>query len=134
MIALISILPILHQMIIIWTCDNAIKKYHLKTLLWKTADIIIICLKKFSNSSMFIKYPEKLDLHKYNINFGTSKNNIYTLQGYIVHRGTINISHYYSVCKNHVLNNWYKYDDDDIIDYSDDYLNETPYILFYKRS
>tara|TARA_X000000950_G_C13810850_1_gene617564 strand:+ start:175 stop:1173 length:999 start_codon:yes stop_codon:yes gene_type:complete len=118
-----------------WTCDKCKIKVltKKKTLLWKTSDIIIICLKKF-NSSKFIEYPENLDLQQYNINFGTTKNNIYTLQSYIVHLGSINIGHYYSVCKNHVLDNWYKYDDDDITEYSDNYLNEKPYILFYKRS
>lgn len=102
-------------------------------MLWKTSDIIIICLKRFNNSDVFIEYPEQLDFKNYNINFGTTKNNIYTLQSFIVHKGFMDIGHYYSVCKNHLLENWYKYNDDEITEYNNHYLKENPYILFYKR-
>ena len=89
----------------LWTCDNCNQKVksQKKTLLWKTSDIIILSLKRFTNASKintFIEYPEILQLNEYNLNYGTNKNNNYSLQSYAVHVGGLDSGHYYSVCKN----------------------------------
>lgn len=120
----------------LWKCDNCDKKVKSKkkTLLWKTSDILIISLKRFNNACInkYIEYPELLDLEKYNLNYGTNKKNIYHLESYIVHIGGLEGGHYYSICKNHLYNEWYKYDDDKV-NICKDYIKKNPYVLFYKR-
>ena len=122
----------------LWTCDNCHDKVksQKKTLLWKTSDVIIISLKRFNQLTKinkFIEYPDILTLTNYNLNYGTSKINKYCLQSLAIHVGGLEGGHYYSVCKNHITKNWYKYDDEVSTIYNDNYLNELPYILFYKR-
>lgn len=121
-----------------WTCDNCKRNVlsEKKILLWKTSDILIISLKRFAlgkKINNFIRYPEILEMEKYNINYGTSKNNRYELQCMTVHVGNINAGHYYSICKNILDNKWYKYDDNSVDNYDDKYLQDYPYLLFYKR-
>lgn len=123
-----------------WKCDKCFKKVqpHQKTLLFKTTDILIILLKRYTSSlrknNKFIQYPLNLDLKDYNKNYGTGKSNIYNLNGFCIHGGGLGGGHYYAVSKNSLDSKWYEYNDSDVSSVSGDkLLKYTPYVLFYKR-
>ena len=123
-----------------WKCDKCSENVqpHQKTLLFKTADILIILLKRYTNNlrknNKFIQYPLQLNLENYNKNYGTGKSNIYNLNGFCVHNGFLGGGHYYAVSKNSLDNKWYEYNDSSVSLVSDDkLLKYIPYVLFYKR-
>ena len=125
----------------LWKCDNCSLKVqpHKKTLLFKTSDILIILLKRYSSSlrknNKLISYPLKLDLKEFNKNYGTNGSNVYNLNGFCVHGGSLNGGHYYAVSKNSLDKLWYEYNDSNVREISKDkVLNYTPYLFFYKRS
>tara|TARA_Y100000817_G_scaffold310252_1_gene300579 strand:- start:809 stop:1819 length:1011 start_codon:yes stop_codon:yes gene_type:complete len=123
----------------LWKCDNCKKSVqaHKKTILFKTSDIIIILLKRYSPNrkiDKFIEYPFKLNLDKYNKNYGTKKTNIYELSGFCNHSGILNGGHYFAVCKNIFDKKWYEYNDSSVRNITTkDVLNYRPYLLFYTR-
>lgn len=123
----------------LWKCDKCKKSVrpHKKTILFKTSDIIIIVLKRYSLTKKidkFIQYPLQLNLEKYNKNYGTNKRNIYDLSGFCIHNGGLNGGHYYAVCKNIFDSNWYEYNDTSVNKIKNDKILEyKPYLLFYTR-
>ena len=123
-----------------WTCDKCSEKVqpHQKTLLFKTSDIIVILLKRYTHTlnknNKFIQYPLQLNLKDYNKNYGTSKSNIFNLNGFCVHNGSLNGGHYYAVSKNFLNKKWYEYNDSLVRNLPEDkILTYTPYLLFYSR-
>ena len=123
-----------------WKCDNCKKNVNpeKKNVFWNLSDTLIIQLKRYKTNdnvfkkiNNFIKYPELLNMNKYNINYYNNSNN-YELTSYSIQSGGMNFGHYYAVCK----------EDDKWIQYNDTHVNEidkktalsnTPYCLFYKR-
>ena len=123
-----------------WKCDKCKKDVNpeKKNVFWNLSDTLIIQLKRYKRNgnvlrkiNNFIKYPESLNMNKYNINYYNNSNN-YELTSYSVQSGGMNFGHYYAVCK----------EGDKWIQYNDTHVNEidkktalsnTPYCLFYKR-
>eukprot|EP00826_Nyctotherus_ovalis_P067000 TRINITY_DN9975_c0_g2_i1.p1 TRINITY_DN9975_c0_g2~~TRINITY_DN9975_c0_g2_i1.p1 ORF type:complete len:280 (+),score=75.26 TRINITY_DN9975_c0_g2_i1:64-903(+) len=103
----------------------------------------------------FFEFPQKIDLQKYTFmasqSFETSCDNYfhYDLKGVIVHIGTVNAGHYYSLIRDNATDQWLKFNDS-IIDGFDIRMlkNETfgnssgslvqdtnsAYILIYQRT
>lgn len=123
-----------------WKCDKC-RQYvnpSKRTLLWKTSDVLILLLKRYTAHKKLCKhisYPEILDLEGVSFNGGDMKSgNKYTLQGFCVHEGSLGGGHYYAICKNHLDKHWYKYNDTHVSSISKDTLyTYSPYVLFYKR-
>ena len=120
-----------------WRCDkckvpvNQIQK----TMFWKLSPYIIILLKKYNNNlnkiNKNIKYNNKIDFKDYTINY-EKKSTTYSLESICIHDGNLNGGHYYAMCKNN--NKWYIYNDTNVsLTDEENVLNQTPYILFYKR-
>ena len=123
-----------------WVCDKCSHsvRSHKKTLLFKTSDILIILLKRYSSNlrknNKFIKYPINLQLQDFNKNYGTNKSNTYTLNGFCMHGGSLGGGHYYAVSKNNLDQKWYVYDDLSVNEIGiTEVLKYTPYLFFYKR-
>ena len=123
-----------------WKCDKCNQKVqpHQKTLLFKTSEILIILLKRYTSSlrknNKFIRYPMNLHLKDYNKNYGTKGANIYSLNGFCIHSGSLGGGHYYAVSKNFLDKNWYEYNDSSVNKISiEKTLKYTPYLFFYKR-
>jgi ubiquitin C-terminal hydrolase len=123
-----------------WKCDKCNQKVqpHQKTLLFKTSEILIILLKRYTSSlrknNKFIRYPMNLHLKDYNKNYGTKDANIYSLNGFCIHSGSLGGGHYYAVSKNFLDKNWYEYNDSSVNKISiEKTLKYTPYLFFYKR-
>lgn len=123
-----------------------------KTLLWKTPKILVIHIKRFMVNSFGIptqkitnnvSYPfTNLDLSKYFdpvSPFKTSSK--FDLVGINVHQGfgygnNINYGHYTSIVKNIINNQWYVYNDAQVVKpiYVKEHLQNTnTYMLFYYR-
>ena len=124
-----------------WKCDECNKKVqpHQKTLLFKTSDILVILLKRYTSNlrknDKFIQYPLKLNLKDYNKNYGTRKTNTYNLNGFCIHGGSLGGGHYYAVSRNALDKRWYEYNDTNVSNVSDNkLLKYTPYLFFYKRA
>ena len=123
-----------------WTCDKCSKSVrpHKKTLFFKTSDILIILLKRYSKYGQkidrFIDYPMKLNLKDYNKNYGTKKSNTYQLNGFCMHSGGLGGGHYYAVSKNFLDSKWREYNDSRVsLINNNKVLTYSPYLFFYKR-
>ena len=123
----------------LWKCDKCNQKVQSekKTILWKTSDIIILSLKRFKYGkkiNKYISFSEILDLNEFSLNFGSKKNNTYSLQGLAIHQGSLDSGHYYAISRNPIDKKWHKYDDQGVNFISKDILyQEIPYLFFYKR-
>jgi len=123
----------------LWKCDECKSEVHSekKILLWRTSDILILLLKRYTKDTKintFIEYPLTLSLNKFNMNYGTDKKNSYSLQSFAVHDGGLGGGHYYAVCKNPLDNQWREYNDSSVtVIGEDEALKYTPYLFFYKR-
>lgn len=122
-----------------WKCDKCLKLISpdRKIMLWNSADVLTILLKRYDNrllkNDARIKFDEVLDVSKYSINY-ENKSSVYSLSGISVQSGGLNGGHYYAACKNIRDNKWYLYDDGNVIECSlERVLNENPYCLFYER-
>jgi ubiquitin carboxyl-terminal hydrolase 20/33 len=67
-----------------------------------------------------------------------SGENIYDLYGIIYHSGTLNSGHYVSFCKNLINNEWYLFDDNNVLHIPEDQIESRindsgAYVLFYKN-
>jgi len=123
-----------------WKCDKCSESVcsHKKTLLFKTSDTLIILLKRYSSNmrknNKFISYPMNLQLKDYNKNYGTSKGNVYALNGFCIHGGSLSGGHYYAVSKNILDKKWYEYNDSSVNELNNQaVLKYIPYLFFYKR-
>ena len=123
-----------------WKCDKCKEdvRPHKRTLFFKTSEILIILLKRYSSNlrkiNKFIKYPMDLHLKDYNKNYGTTRSNVYSLSGFCIHDGLLGGGHYYAVSKNYLENKWYVYDDTSVSQIkTEKVLKYIPYLFFYKR-
>ena len=101
----------------------------------------VIILKRFLNTGnrlykneKLIKYPFNLNMNKYTHGYINNKNNEYTLESVIYHRGGLNGGHYFSICKNN--NKWKIFNDSqvgNIMNLNQIINNKDAYVLFYKK-
>ena len=123
-----------------WKCDKCKEDVqpHKRTLFFKTSEILIILLKRYSSNlrkiNKFIQYPMNLHLKDYNKNYGTKRPNVYSLNGFCIHGGSLGGGHYYAVSKNLLDKKWYEYNDSSVKKIvPGEALKYTPYLFFYKR-
>ncbi|KKY20807.1 putative ubiquitin c-terminal hydrolase [Phaeomoniella chlamydospora] len=128
-----------------WYCPRckehrrASKKFEL----WKTPDILVMHLKRFSSNRNFrdkleimVDYPvEGLDMSNRVLVQEKGKEVIYDLFAVDNHYGGLGGGHYTAYAKNFFDNNWYEYNDSHVSKRSDPQAVVTPaaYLLFYRR-
>ena len=114
-----------------------------KISLWSAPKLLIIQIKRFMKNPYGyttrklknkVTYPVKgLDLTKYTSEYNkkTYKYNLFAVN---VHSdfGGMNSGHYYSYCKNITDNNWYCYNDENVVKINK-VQNSDAYLLFYYR-
>ncbi|XDG00718.1 hypothetical protein ABKA04_000333 [Annulohypoxylon sp. FPYF3050] len=127
-----------------WFCPRckehrrASKKFDL----WKTPDILIIHLKRFSSSGfrrdkleLLVEFPvENLDITSRVLQKEDGKQEVYDLIGVDCHWGGLGGGHYTAFAKNFVDNQWYSYNDSTVTSSSADRIvDPSAYLLFYRR-
>ncbi|KAH6653990.1 hypothetical protein BKA67DRAFT_592328 [Truncatella angustata] len=127
-----------------WYCprckqhQRASKKFDL----WKTPDILVMHLKRFSSSGwrrekldILVDFPiEGLDLTKRVLQKETGKTEVYDLIGVDCHWGGLGGGHYTAHAKNFVDGQWYSYNDSSVSKASPEKIVDTSaYLLFYRR-
>ena len=126
----------------LWTCDKCHKKSQAiqRTMLWKTPDILIIMLKRYSGRrkiSRHIAFDETLDIKDYTVNYafaGCNPSTAYALQAVSVQDGSLGGGHYYAYCKNNLDKQWRCYNDTNVtLTPIEKVLQCSGYVFFYKR-
>ncbi|TDZ37179.1 putative ubiquitin carboxyl-terminal hydrolase 12 [Colletotrichum spinosum] len=127
-----------------WYCPRckdhrrASKKFDL----WKTPDILIVHLKRFSSAGwrrdkldVLVDFPtEGLDLHKRVLCQETGKKEVYDLIAVDDHFGGLGGGHYTASGRNFVDGQWYNYNDSHVTKKSaEDAVTRSAYLLFYRR-
>ncbi|KAM0434466.1 hypothetical protein ACHAPT_003562 [Fusarium lateritium] len=128
-----------------WYCPRckehrrASKKFDL----WKSPDILVAHLKRFSSSGyrrdkldVLVDFPiEGLDLTSRVIQKEDGKDEIYDLIGVDDHYGGLGGGHYTAYAKNFVDGRWYNYNDSSVSPVSDPStcITSAAYLLFYRR-
>ncbi|PHH72855.1 hypothetical protein CDD80_4211 [Ophiocordyceps camponoti-rufipedis] len=128
-----------------WFCPRckehrrASKKFDL----WKTPDILVAHLKRFSNSAwrrekidVLVDFPiEGLDLTSRVIEKEDGKVEIYDLIAIDDHYGGLGGGHYTAYAKNFVDGRWYNFNDSSVHAVSDpqSMVTSAAYLLFYRR-
>lgn len=114
-----------------------------KLSVWSFSDILVISLKRFKNHNKLFKDNtiisfniNNLDLSNYVEGYNSDS---YQYELYAVgnHMGNINNGHYNAYIKNYSDNEWYLYNDNNIIKINsekiEDLLKINAYCLFYKK-
>lgn len=114
----------------------------MKTELWSLPQRLIIQMKRFTVSGMRIgvniDFPiEELDMTNYFCDY-VKKDIKYELYGVVVHLGNMHFGHYVSFTKNTLNNEWYHYDDANVVFVPKEKIesaikNGGAYVLFYKK-
>lgn len=128
-----------------WYCPRckehrrASKKFDL----WKTPDILVAHLKRFSSSGwrrdkldVFVDFPiENLDLTSRVIQKEEGKDEVYDLIAVDDHYGGLGGGHYTAYAKNFVDGRWYSFNDSSVHVVSDpnSAITSAAYLLFYRR-
>ncbi|KAK2595762.1 hypothetical protein QQS21_006588 [Conoideocrella luteorostrata] len=128
-----------------WYCPRckehrrASKKFDL----WKTPDILVAHLKRFSSSGwrrdkidVLVDFPiEGLDLTSRVIQKEDGKAEVYDLIGVDDHYGGLGGGHYTAYAKNFVDGRWYNHNDSSVQVVSDptSVITSAAYLLFYRR-
>lgn len=124
-------------------CKTKSRSYR-KTQLWRSPDILIICLKRYQPVSVngnwvYVKnehevtVPLKLNIHPY-ISVEREKNLNYKLFGVANHVGNLNYGHCFSYVKNN--EDWFMFNDQQVKKLSLDEISKPSnccYLLFYQR-
>ncbi|KAF4124154.1 ubiquitin carboxyl-terminal hydrolase 4/11 [Geosmithia morbida] len=128
-----------------WYCPRckehrrASKKFDL----WKTPDILVAHLKRFSSSGyrrdkldILVDFPiEGLDLTSRVIEKEDGRNEIYDLIAVDDHYGGLGGGHYTAYARNFMDGRWYNYNDSSVSHVSDptSVVSSAAYLLFYRR-
>ncbi|KAI8963906.1 UCH-domain-containing protein [Daldinia sp. FL1419] len=127
-----------------WYCPRckehrrASKKFDL----WKTPDILVIHLKRFSSSGfrrdkleVLVEFPlENLDITSRVLQKEDGKQEVYDLIGVDCHWGGLGGGHYTAHAKNFIDGQWYTYNDSSVSRASPDRIvDSSAYLLFYRR-
>ncbi|KAJ8126360.1 hypothetical protein O1611_g7278 [Lasiodiplodia mahajangana] len=110
--------------------------------LWKTPDILIIHLKRFSSSGFrrdkletLVEFPtENLDITSRVLQTEEGKQEKYDLIGVDCHYGGLGGGHYTAYAKNFLDGQWYSYNDSSVSKTTTDRIvDSSAYMLFYRR-
>ncbi|KAI1768852.1 UCH-domain-containing protein [Hypoxylon sp. FL1150] len=126
-----------------WFCPRckehrrASKKFDI----WKTPDILIIHLKRFSSSGfrrdkleVLVDFPtEDLDITSRVLNKEDGKQEVYDLIGVDCHWGGLGGGHYTAQAKNFIDGQWYNYNDSTVSRVNGSVVDAGAYLLFYRR-
>ena len=121
-----------------WKCDKCkqLVEPEKKLLLWKTSDVLIVLVKRYSRgrkNDTYIEFPLTLDLSCYSLDYG-KKGNSYRLSGISIQSGSLGGGHYYAMCYNELDKTWRTYNDTTVTEISEEMvLKQKPYCLFYRR-
>ncbi|KAJ6238880.1 ubiquitin carboxyl-terminal hydrolase [Anaeramoeba flamelloides] len=127
-----------------WYCPDCKKHVcaWIKYDIWKLPEILIIHLKRFSETKFsrkkiakFVNFPEVLDMEKYIL---SPKNNCgykYELYAISNHYGGVGSGHYTATLKNETTNKWFNFNDSSVteIDSLKNIITQNAYVLFYRR-
>ena len=128
-----------------WYCPRckehrrASKKFDL----WKTPDILVVHLKRFSSSGwrrdkldMRVDFPvEGLDITRRVLDRQTGKVEVYDLIGVDDHWGGLGGGHYTAFARNFIDGQWYEYNDSSVsrVSNTSSVVSAAAYLLFYRR-
>jgi len=121
-----------------WKCDKCkeLVEPDKKMILWKSSDILIILLKRYSNQQKkdnFIEFPLNLDISSYSVNYNNNGTH-YKLSGICIQNGCLGGGHYYAMCRNELDQEWREYNDTNVEQVTESQLlKQKPYCLFYRR-
>ena len=121
-----------------WKCDKCGEYVEpdKKILLWKSSNILIILLKRYTSfikDNRYIEFPIDLDISDYNLDYNSSGTK-YTLSGMCIQNGGFGGGHYYAICKNELNSEWNVYNDTNVSPIDEtELLKQKPYCLFYRR-
>ncbi|TGJ84517.1 hypothetical protein E0Z10_g4221 [Xylaria hypoxylon] len=110
--------------------------------LWKTPDILVIHLKRFSSSGFrrdkletVVDFPtENLDITSRVLQMEEGKQENYDLIGVDCHYGGLGGGHYTAYAKNFTDGQWYSYNDSSVSKTTTDRIvDSSAYMLFYRR-
>ncbi|KAI0480517.1 ubiquitin carboxyl-terminal hydrolase-like protein [Xylariaceae sp. FL0804] len=110
--------------------------------LWKTPDILIMHLKRFSSAgfrrdklSTSVDFPvENLDIASRVQHREDGKEEVFDLIGIDCHFGGLGGGHYTATAKNFVDGQWYSFNDSSVTKQSSDRIvDNSAYLLFYRR-
>ncbi|KAI1128511.1 hypothetical protein F5Y10DRAFT_173411 [Nemania abortiva] len=110
--------------------------------LWKTPDILIIHLKRFSSSGFrrdkletLVEFPtENLDITSRVLQAEEGKQEKYDLIGVDCHYGGLGGGHYTAYAKNFLDGQWYSYNDSSVSKTTTERIvDSSAYMLFYRR-
>ncbi|CZT06858.1 related to ubiquitin C-terminal hydrolase [Rhynchosporium graminicola] len=128
-----------------WYCPRCKehKRASKKFELWKTPDILIMHLKRFSSSGyrrdkvdVLVDFPiEGLDLSSRVIETEDGKQELYDLFAVDDHWGGLGGGHYTAFAKNYEDHEWYEYNDSHFTKQKDlsRIVSSSAYLLFYRR-
>ncbi|KAI6351222.1 hypothetical protein MCOR25_010065 [Pyricularia grisea] len=128
-----------------WYCPRC--KEHVRASkkfdLWKTPDILVVHLKRFSSSGwrrdkldILVDFPiEGLDLSRRVIDQQTGKEEVFDLIGIDDHWGGLGGGHYTAFAKNFIDGEWYEYNDSSVSKQTNlaRMVTSSAYLLFYRR-
>ncbi len=102
-------------------CEKCGGEIIMKNIIYKLPKILIICFNRvynYEHLNHLVKYPEYFNSNDYfsekpKLLFpsNSKEENIYSLNGLIIHYGSANSGHKISFCKNFFNNNWYEFND-----------------------
>ncbi|KAI1326360.1 ubiquitin carboxyl-terminal hydrolase-like protein [Xylariaceae sp. FL0255] len=110
--------------------------------LWKTPDILVTHLKRFSSSGYrrdkletLVDFPvENLDVTSRVLQKEEGKQEVYDLIGVDCHFGGLGGGHYTAYARNFIDGQWYSYNDSSVTKTSPDrVVDASAYMLFYRR-
>ncbi len=117
----------------------------MKNIIYKLPKILIICFNRVYNNehlNHLVEYPEYFNSNDYfsekpKLLFpsNSKEENLYSLNGLIIHYGSANSGHKISFCKNFFNNNWYEFNDNSkyYIKYQNEILNlKHAFLLVYE--
>lgn len=127
-----------------WFCPKC--KAHVdstkKMEVWKLPNILIVHLKRFKFTRekrgkirSFIDFPH-VDLDLNGVAAGIQRDKpVYDLFAVSNHEGSLGSGHYYTFAKNRDDNNWYAYNDAEVLTLNpEDLVSPAAYLLFYSKT
>jgi ubiquitin C-terminal hydrolase len=123
-----------------WFCSNC-KSHQCATKkmeIYKSPHILVIHLKRFKNLNKLerlVDFPiVELDISQFVVNKNEFLPMTYDLFAVSNHLGSTDFGHYFSFAKNPFDNQWYKFDDANVIPIpQNDIVSSSAYVLFYRR-
>ena len=128
-------------------CENCEGEIIMKNTIYKLPQILIICFNRVYNNehlNHLVKYPEYFNSNNYFCEKPkllypsySKEENLYSLNGLIIHFGSANSGHKTSFCKNFFNNNWYYFNDSSVYFINNNnkiFDNKEAFLLVYEKS